>query len=143
MHGPIDIRVTQNFTAMSDRVYQSWLDQTQLGQWMFGATMQDEILHIEIDAKVGGKFSLLVRRNGQQFDHVGEYLELDRPNRIAFTWGIAGMGTPSRVVIEIAPNGTGADATLTAEIPPEWADYAERTRAGWAKILAAQAAAIK
>jgi len=29
--------------------------------------------------RVGGRFSFLIRRQGQDFDHVGEYLELDRP----------------------------------------------------------------
>jgi putative glutamine amidotransferase len=141
--GTMQIEVTQRYASDATRVYDSWLDRTQLGAWMFGATMQDEILRIDIDPRVGGKFSFLVRRGGQEIDHVGEYLALDRPGHIAFTWGIAGMGDPSRVTIAITPDGSGAQAKLTAEIPPKWADYADRTRAGWAKILAAQADALQ
>ncbi|MDB5365064.1 MAG: ATPase [Rhodospirillales bacterium] len=137
-----EIRVSHAFAAAPELVYDAWLDREQVGRWMFGLTMQDEILHIEIDARVGGRFSFLVRRNGQEIDHVGEYLELDRPRRIVFTWGIAGMGNPSRVAIDIAASGAGAEATLTAMIPPEWADYADRTRIGWSKIVAALATTI-
>ncbi|GIL39001.1 SRPBCC family protein [Roseiterribacter gracilis] len=138
----VEISVTQDFTAAPERVYDSWLDAKRLGDWMFRQTMQDEPLHIKIDARVGGAFSFLVRRNGQEIDHVGEYLQLSRPGRIVFTWGIAGMGASSRVVLDIHPHGDGTRLTLVADIPDQWADYADRTRAGWSKILAAQADAI-
>lgn len=132
-----DIRVTvvHRFEAAPERVFDAWLSPGLLGQWMFGAKLRDEeILRISVDGRVGGSFSFLVRRQGEEIDHVGKYLEIDRPRRLVFTWGI-GEGDSSRVVIDIVPSGTGCELTLTHELHPDWADYTARTEAGWTKML--------
>lgn len=137
MQAGSDIRVTvvHRFKAAPERVFDAWLSPDLLGQWMFGAKLRDEeILRISVDGRVGGSFSFLVRRQGEEIDHVGKYLEIDRPRRLVFTWGI-GEGDSSRVIIDIVPSGTGCELTLTHELHPDWADYAARTEAGWTKML--------
>lgn len=137
MQAGSDIRVTvvHRFKAAPERVFDAWLSPDLLGQWMFGAELRDEeILRISVDGRVGGSFSFLVRRQGEEIDHVGKYLEIDRPRRLVFTWGI-GEGDSSRVIIDIVPSGTGCELTLTHELHPDWADYAARTEAGWTKML--------
>ncbi len=137
MQAGSDIRVTvvHRFKAAPERVFDAWLSPDLLGQWMFGAKVRDEeILRISVDGRVGGSFSFLVRRQGEEIDHVGKYLEIDRPRRLVFTWGI-GEGDSSRVIIDIVPSGTGCELTLTHELHPDWADYAARTEAGWTKML--------
>jgi uncharacterized protein YndB with AHSA1/START domain len=130
------VRVTHRFKASPQRVFDAWLSPEMIGRWMFGkALREEEILRIEVDARVGGSFSFLVRRQDQEIDHVGRYLEIDPPRRLVFTWGIAGSGADSRVTIEIVPAGPGCELTLIHEIDPAWADYADRTREGWSKML--------
>jgi uncharacterized protein YndB with AHSA1/START domain len=129
------VRVTHRYSASAERVFDAWLSPALLGRWMFGPTVRDEqILHLELEPKVGGRFSFLVRRGSDEIDHVGEYLEIDRPHRLAFTWGI-GAGDSSRVTIDIAPHGSGCELTLLHELHPDWADYADRTQAGWTHML--------
>ena len=98
---------------------------------------------ISLDARVGGSFSFVVRRQGEEIDHVGEYLEIHRPRRLVFTWGIR-MGTTdsSRVTIDIAPLEKGCELTLIHELHPDWADYADRTEAAWTKMLDALATTL-
>jgi uncharacterized protein YndB with AHSA1/START domain len=123
------------FAASPERVFDAWLDPEMLGKWMFGPALRDEeILRLSVDAKQGGCFSFLVRRNGQEIDHIGEYIRIDRPRQLVFTWGIKGSDS-SRVVIDIVPQGTGCELTLTHELHPDWADCASRTEAGWTKML--------
>ena len=125
------------FGASPERVFDAWLNTEMLQKWMFGPAVRDEeIVRLSIDARVGGKFSFVVRRQGAEIDHVGTYLEIDRPRRLVFTWGIAGESTDeSRVVITIVPEGSGCELTLTHEMDPKWAEYADRTQAGWSKML--------
>jgi uncharacterized protein YndB with AHSA1/START domain len=131
------VQVTQRFAASADRVYAAWLDPVLIERWMFGPQLvEQEVVRISIDPRVGGAFSFVVRRQGQEIDHVGEYLELEPPRRLVFTWGIVGSDS-SHVVVEIAPEGSGCELTLTHELHPDWADYAGRTEAGWTKMLAA------
>lgn len=133
----IEVVVTRQFAAAAERVFDAWLDAAYLERWMFGPAVRDEeIVRLSIDGRVGGKFSFLVRRQGAEIDHVGTYLEIDRPRRLVFTWGIAGESVDeSRVVIEITPRAAGCELTLTHEMDSKWADYKERTQAGWSKML--------
>lgn len=133
----VRVRVARRFNTSPERVFDAWLDPKLIGQWMFGeALREEEVLRIAVDARVGGAFSFLVRRGGQEIDHVGRYLAIERPKRLAFTWGIAGESTNgSRVTINIAPDGAGCELTLTHEMDAKWAEYAERTKAGWTRML--------
>ena len=138
---PVQARVTHRFTASPERVFDAWLDPERIGRWMFGRLLRDEeVVRITLDARVGGRFSFVVRRGGEELDHVGHYLEIDRPRRLVFTWTVAPEPEEgSRVVIEIVPvdepKGRGCVLTLTHELPAEWADYLDRTRDAWAKML--------
>jgi uncharacterized protein YndB with AHSA1/START domain len=140
----VTVRVTHRFSASPERVFDAWLTPEMLGQWMFGPNIrEEEVLHLTVDARVGGSFSFLVRRQSEEIDHIGEYLEISRPNRLVFTWGIRQDTTDfSRVIIEIVPLEAGSELTLTHELHPDWADYASRTVAGWSKMLDALGKAL-
>lgn len=134
----VQIRVTRHIDATPDTVFEAWLDPKQLQRWMFGPAVRDEeLVKLENDPRPGGRFSFVVRRQGVEADHVGEYLEVTRPRRLVFTWGIRGASddVPSRVAIDIAPATGGSDLTLVHDMDPSWADYADRTRQGWTTML--------
>lgn len=136
MAAPVAVRVTRDFAAPPERVFDAWLDPDALARWMFGPNVRDEeVVRLTVDARVGGTFSFVVRRAGTEIDHLGEYLAIDRPRRLAFTWGVAGTGASSRVATDIVPRGIGCTLSLTHELHPDWADYAQRTAAGWTKML--------
>ncbi len=141
---PIIVRVEHKFRASPERVFDAWLDPAMIGRFMFGPALRDEeILRIAVDARVGGEFSFFVRRQGQEIDHVGAYLEIDRPRRLVFTWSTAdSLPDTSRVTIDIVPaksTSTGTTLTLVHEISQQWADYADRVEAGWTKMIGALA----
>src|SRR5262247_4944866 len=133
----VKVRVSRRFSVSPERVFDACLDPEMIGKWMFGpALREEEVLRIVADARVGGSFSFLVRRRGEEIDHVGKYREIDRPRRLVFTWGIAGESDDeSLVIIEIVPRETGSELSLTHEMDAKWADYASRTEAGWSKML--------
>ena len=93
------------------------------------------VRRIEVDARVGGRFSFVQRRGAQDVDHVGEYLVIDRPKRLVFTWGVAPDPAESTVTIEIAPRGTGCELVLVHEMDPKWAEYVARTEHGWRTMM--------
>ena len=126
------VRVTRHFEASPERVFDAWLDPATVGKWLF-AMPPGQVTRVQIDARVGGGF-LLVRRDDEDIEHVGEYLEIDRPRRLVFTFKVPKYSAKTtQVSIDIAPDGTGCNLTLTHEgVLPEWAD---RTRQGWTMIL--------
>ena len=134
----VDVTVHRTFTASAERVFDAWLTPRLLGQWMMGPGIREEkLLRLDVDPRVGGRFSMLVERDGERIDHVGEYLVIDRPHRLSFTWTIAGEADQdgSRVDIVITPSPSGCELHLTHALPRAWADYAERTQQGWATML--------
>jgi|SRR5579884_2395166 uncharacterized protein YndB with AHSA1/START domain len=137
-------RVTHRFDASPERVFDAWLDPTLIGTWMFGPNVRDEeVVRVTVDPRVGGSFSFVVRREGQEIDHIGTYLEIDRPRRLAFTWGVAqDVPDMSRVTIDIVALDTGSELTLTHELHPDWADFADRAAGSWSRMLDRLATAL-
>src|ERR1700681_1781014 len=75
--------VVQRFDASADRVFDAWLDPNKAGDWLL-LTANGKMALVEIDAGVCGRFIFVDRRNGEEVEHTGEYLELDRPKRLVF-----------------------------------------------------------
>jgi uncharacterized protein YndB with AHSA1/START domain len=137
-------RARRSFAATPDRVFDACLQPAMIGKWMFGPALRDEqVVNIALDRRVGGSFSFVVRRQGQDIDHVGEYLEIDPPRRLAFTWSTRQDAARSRVTIDIVAQDGGCALTLAHELDPNWADHAGRIEASWAKMLDALAAHIE
>jgi len=146
---PTTVLLARRLDVHPERVFDAWLDPAKVRKWIVAASPEDEIKHIEIDPRIGGTFSFLVVRQNVEIDHIGGYVEIDRPRRLAFTWNpvIArdprsgrNGGTGSLVTLDFAPAGSGTELRLTHEGVAE--EYAIRTEDGWSKIIQALANAI-
>ena len=136
----LTVRVVHRFNASAERVFDSWLNPEKAGKWLF-ATPEGQMVRAEIDARVGGSFCFTDRRDGKDVDHVGEYLEIDRPRRLVFTFRVPEYSADStQVSIDIVPLATGCELTLIHE--GVYPHYASRTEEGWAAILARLEATI-
>ena len=139
---PIVVRVTRRFDASAERVFDAWLDAEKARRFLF-ATSTGQMVRAEIEPCVGGTFNFTDRRDRVDVAHIGEYLEIDRPRRLVFTFHVgADSQELSRVSIDIAPAGSGCELTLTHEMDPRWAEFKDRTQAGWTMILGNLAGAV-
>ncbi len=129
----VSLTVSRHFTATPEQVFDAWLDSDKAGKWLF-ATPTGQMVRVHIDARVGGTFAFVDRRDGEDVERRGEYLEIDRPRRLKFTFSVPKYSAVvTRVTLEITPAGTGCDLTLTHDgVLPEWASP---SRDGWTKIL--------
>ena len=138
----IHVTVNRVFAVPPDRVFSAWLVPRMLGQWMFGPRIREEnVVRLDVDPQVGGRFSLKVERNGVLVDHVGEYLEIEHPTRLVFTWEVSGQSDdePSVISIDILPLGGGCELRLTHSMDARWSEHAQRTRVAWLTMLDALA----
>jgi uncharacterized protein YndB with AHSA1/START domain len=127
---PVTVRVARRFGASQERTFDAWLDPETAGEWLF-ATSTGLMLRVEIDARVGGRFVFVDRRGGEDVEHVGEYLMIDRPRRLVFTFSVPKFSLEiTRASVEVMPMEAGCELTLT-HLP----DYANRTAEGWTTIL--------
>lgn len=127
--------VTRHFDLPAEQVFNAFLDVAIARRFLF-ATADGEMITAEIDARVGGRFTFTDRRPDMgDVLHTGEYLEIERPHRLVFTFGVPQFNPAyTRVTIEIVPADGGCDLTLTND--DVHAEYAERNVEGWSKILA-------
>jgi uncharacterized protein YndB with AHSA1/START domain len=128
------VKVTRRFSTSAERVFDAWLDPKTVARWLF-STPTGTVVRVEIDAKVGGRYVIVDRRDVGDVEHIGEYLEIDRPTRLVFTFMVPMYSTDSTLVsIEIAPlSASSCELTLTHE--GVYDEYASRTQDGWTKIL--------
>ena len=116
------LRITRHFDASAERVFDAWLDPRRAGRWLF-ATPTGQMMRVAIDARVGGSFVFVDCRNGEDVEHSGEYLEIDRPKRLVFTFVVPKYSALyTRVAIEIVPplvepESNCADPSVTLAFP--------------------------
>jgi two-component system cell cycle response regulator DivK len=134
------VRVARDFDSPAERVFDSWLDSDRAGNWLF-ATPDGEMVRVEIDARVGGRYAIVERRGGDEVLHTGTYEEMDRPRRLVFTLQVPKYSPDvSRVAIDIAPKGNGCGLALTAGEAD--AEVRSKFEQGWSMILDGLAAEL-
>jgi uncharacterized protein YndB with AHSA1/START domain len=135
MNDTLKISVTREFAASAERVFDAFLDPAKAGKFMF-ATATGKMVRVDIDARVGGAFAFVDRRDGEDVEHIGEYLEIKRPQRLVFTVMVPKYSPESgTVTIEITPRGTGCELRLTETMSQTWAEQLKQIESGWAGIL--------
>jgi uncharacterized protein YndB with AHSA1/START domain len=115
-----------------ERVFQAWLDPRSLTQWMRPGGATDAT--VDVDPKVGGKFRIVMIEGPKRYEHTGEYLAIDPPKRLEFTWiSDATDHRPTVVTIEFLERNRGTELVLThRRLPPT---QVESHRKGWSDIV--------
>ena len=132
---PTDTLVVRRLIPVPrEQVFAAWLDPASLEQWMRPG---DDLTHAtaEVDARLGGKFRIvMIHLDGRGDEHRGEYLAIEPPSLLSFTWiSVNTDHRPSVVTVELHEHGTGTDLTLThRRLPPKMVDA---HREGWTEIL--------
>jgi uncharacterized protein YndB with AHSA1/START domain len=122
--------VRRTIATSPSRLYQAWTDPDQLARWMSPVGHAE----VEVDLRIGGMLRVTMIGDGRQIEHVGEFLELTPPHRLAFTWlSPYTGGTPTRVTVDLVATDEGTDLTLRHELLP--IEAAESHEGGWGAML--------
>ena len=138
------VRVAHRYAAPAERVFDAWLNPAQACRFLF-ATRTGNIMRCQIDAKVGGGFTVTDRRpyaDGDEsvFDaeHRGTFVEIVRPQRRVFDVSVEPYGHSTRVTLEFQAMGPSACEVVVSEDVGEGEDpaFEAQRRKGWATMLA-------
>ena len=134
MSEPLVVRRT--IPIPRERLFDAWLDPARLARFMRpGSTARATA---EIDPRVGGRFRIVMYHPSSNAgtEHIGEYLLIDRPSRLSFTWcSVNTDDRPTTVTIDFVDRDGATEVVLThTELPPQQID---NHRKGWSDILAA------
>ncbi|MET1110290.1 MAG: SRPBCC domain-containing protein, partial [Allosphingosinicella sp.] len=138
-----EVKVTRRVEAPAEAVFDAWLDPETAGRWLF-ATPGGEMVRVAIDARAGGRFEIVERRDGEEILHTGVYEAIERPQRLAFTLQVPRYSpNMDRVTVAVAPDGDGAVLTLVQGVSEGAPASPERIERGWNTILDALAATVE
>jgi len=129
------VRVSRQVSAPPERVFGAWLSADEERSFLFADRIGGAIT-TELDARVGGSFRIVRHSGGTDIEYSGEYLEIDRPQRLVFSLFVEKYGQQDdRVIVELAPVARQSLLVLTHEFSL-W-NPAERSRIqrGWARAL--------
>ena len=113
-----DVVCTYRFEAPCDELFDSWVNPSILARWFF-TTATSELHRAEFEPWEGGHWTVVDRCGGEYFAATGQYLQIDRPHRLIFTFGMLQLSAEFiHVVVDIARAGAGSELTLTHEYLP-------------------------
>jgi uncharacterized protein YndB with AHSA1/START domain len=138
-----NIVVSHRFQFPAERVFDAWLDPILAPQFLF-ATETGEMIRSEIDPHIGGSFTIVERRGGEDVEHTGKYLKIERSTkyqgRLAFTLRVPKYSpVVALVTINILPRPDGCELFLTQESGRHTAEEKDRIAAGWKSVCEKQA----
>jgi uncharacterized protein YndB with AHSA1/START domain len=126
------LTVAREIPGPIDAVFDAWLEAATMAQWMTPAP--DISVEAASDPVVGGRFRVVMKGRGQEIVHTGEYLVIDRPTRLVFTWQSEPAGDTLVAVEFTRVADRRTLVTLTHERFPT-PDQRDRHRGGWTALL--------
>lgn len=135
------LRIVRRLPATPDEVFDAWVDADSIRQWMCPGEL--EVTVAEVDARVGGRFRIVMSTGDRHTEHTGEYLEIRRPERLVFTWRSRTTRDRETVVtVGLRAVGAETELTLVHERLPDDESRGMHER-GWSSIVEELAAHLR
>ncbi len=128
--------VRRTIPIARERVFDAWLDPVRLARFMRPSSTARATA--EVDPHVGGRFRIVMYHPNASAgtEHTGEYLLIDRPRRLSFTWrSVHTDNQVTTVTIDFIDRDGGTEVVLTHTQLPS--TEVEGHRKGWSDILQA------
>jgi uncharacterized protein YndB with AHSA1/START domain len=138
MTGETSLRVERSFDASPEAVFDAWTNPEVLRRWW--VVQPEETTPIaDVDLRVGGRYRLSMEHpDGTRHTVGGEYLEIDRPTRLVYSWqwelDSGEPGHVSTVAVEFRERGERTNVVLEHSGLPD-ADSRDRHAHGWVACL--------
>lgn len=119
--------------ASREEVFSAWIDPESIRDWMCpGDTVTAEA---HLDPRVGGSYRIVMKSPTRAVDHTGEYLVVEPPAKLVFTWVSNSTGNqPTLVTVELFERGGACELVLTHERFTN-AEAVKRHQGGWGQIV--------
>lgn len=106
------LTMIRNFNVAPERVFDAWLNPEMMRKWFF--TLEGTNKVALNNPQVGGTWEIVDHRGGQDYRAIGEYLEIDPPKKIVFTFKMPEMSDlEDTITVELKELEQGCEMTFT------------------------------
>jgi uncharacterized protein YndB with AHSA1/START domain len=136
------VRVRRVMPAAPDVVFNEWLDRESLQEWMCPRPVR--VVDVTVEPHVGGTVRFDVDDSGTRVLITGQFLTIDPPRLLRFTWSNSNWQDPTmESIVNVAFEPVGEDETLMSIehslLPPE---EFESFDSGWTRTAEQLASAL-
>ncbi|MEZ0358655.1 SRPBCC domain-containing protein [Mycobacterium sp. SA01] len=111
MSETVTVVVSRVMPALPAEVFDEWLDPEALQEWMCPNPVR--VVEVTVNPRVGGTVRFDVDDSGTRVLISGQFLTIDRPRLLRFTWSNSNWEDPSQVsIVDVTFEPVGADETL-------------------------------
>jgi uncharacterized protein YndB with AHSA1/START domain len=127
--GP-QVRIERVLPAPIQEVFAAWTDPARMAEWLSPVGHAE----VEVDLRVMGRFKVSMIGETTRIEHTGEYLVVDPPGELSFTWQSLYTGAePSVVTVLLEAEGEETRIVLTHRRLPE--SQVEPHTQGWETMI--------
>ena len=128
----LTLEVTRHIKADPARVFAAWTRPDLLVQWWGPAGVSCP--EAAVDLKVGGAYAIANQTPHGVVWIRGEFVEVEPPDRLVYTWGLGGADPDERVTVTFTASSGGTDVAVVHEHIPSQEAH-DQHNAGWQGCL--------
>ncbi len=133
--GPVTVRVSRQFAVSPERIFAAWFRPECFASFLLTADAAP-VVRAQFDPRVGGRFAVAARRNDAIVEVRGEYIEIERPERLVFSLTASGQERAQDcVTVELAALGSGCLLVLLHEMDLQRSADRARVQLAWNAAL--------
>jgi uncharacterized protein YndB with AHSA1/START domain len=106
------LELTRVFDTTPERLFDAWLSKSW-GEWAGPPGVKGEVTLME--PRVGGRYRVVMRREGGEITVGGTYKEIVRPSRIVMSWKWEHEEQDTLITLTFRPRGKGTELSLRHE----------------------------
>lgn len=109
------LTMTRSFDVAPERVFDAWLNPEMMRKWFFTLEGTNKVAQNKL--QVGGTWEIVDHRDGKDYRAVGEYLEIDSPKKIVFTFKMPQFSeSVDTITVELKELQHGCEMTFSQNI---------------------------
>lgn len=131
------LRITKLIAATPEQVFEAWTNPDIMAKW----SAPEGINQIDCTSslEVGGSYEIVMTNDeGLLHTAFGSYLEIDRPNRLVYTWDwreeAFKMDVDTVITVEFNALGDSTEVIMTHDLFPN-REMSEAHEQGWSSCL--------
>ncbi len=137
----LELTVKRTINAERAELFEAWLTPEALTEFIRPAPNMS-VPKAEVDAKVGGNFLIVMRVGDNDLEHRGEYKEINKYDRLVFTWISSMTIAGSTVTLDFKDVGDGKTEITLHHVGFPNEESRGNHHGGWESIVETLAAHV-